>query len=791
MPSLDLSRLHAAAITAGLDRDALLSGIDKRFIASIPRSSSRAAQLLQDIHELHGVKRLTDGTSPLQTWLNNAVFLSEMRSEQATFREALLLLDPHWAATRAATSSQSTAAPVPTPADVKLRLYLSASSADRPLVERFRKHLFPVAASAGLEVWDRTQTRPGEPVTVADQKLAAANIVVLLVSSDFLASEETHAEANRARALRGPRTRLIPVLVRPCAWSSSPALAGLTILPRSGKAISSQSDVDAAFVAVVQEISAVVDDLLRSLGEGAAPAVTSPTNTRSSAKVEPAIPAIGKQSGGDPLPAPVQGAPAGMPLAALFERSGTPTRLYVEPAQARRIRASLRTPGRGLVLEGPSKIGKTTALRKALGDTPCLWLDAYSDEAQIRATIDERKLSGHLVIDNAHALTSDALAKLARWLRVEADDPAPRGKLMLACIPGTTRRLTATQRDLVGRIDQIAMQKQPTEKIRALVDLAERVGRLRFEHKAEIVHASLGSFQLAHLLCFECALASELELVPAAETAVASSLEEVRPEVQRSISPQFDDLALAFVKADAQTRTPGAGLAFLWKLSQCEDDGVALAKLRNEFPALAPAWDFWERAGHEQPSRAPAEEGGSDGAAIRGLDLREIAQRVAGSLVSEDPLFRFYLKSLDWGRFAERAGIAIEWHSETGDLLVPVEAPRSENMAVRQGAKPLYQETSYPVWRPEAVTVRDLLVGAYPTIESMQAVATMAGVNLGHFAPSSGAAEPAWNSLLEIATRQVKLEALMNKVLSDRNAGSYRAGIRSALGKLGVVGLEA
>src|SRR4051812_35417899 len=53
-------------------------------------------------------------------------------------------------------------------------------------------------------------------------------------------------------------------------------------------------------------------------------------------------------------------------LEEVFKTSGVPTYTFVEPAEYTRLLVSLRTPGRGVVIEGPSGIGKTSAVETAL-----------------------------------------------------------------------------------------------------------------------------------------------------------------------------------------------------------------------------------------------------------------------------------------------------------------------------------------------------------------------------------------------------------------------------------------
>ena len=54
------------------------------------------------------------------------------------------------------------------------------------------------------------------------------------------------------------------------------------------------------------------------------------------------------------------------PLEEVFKTSGVPTYTFVQPSEYDRLIVGLRTPGRGLVIEGPSGIGKTTGVLTAL-----------------------------------------------------------------------------------------------------------------------------------------------------------------------------------------------------------------------------------------------------------------------------------------------------------------------------------------------------------------------------------------------------------------------------------------
>jgi hypothetical protein len=58
----------------------------------------------------------------------------------------------------------------------------------------------------------------------------------------------------------------------------------------------------------------------------------------------------------------------GARLEEVFKTNGLPTITFVQPSWYPDILLSLRTPGRSLVVEGPSGIGKTSAIENALHD---------------------------------------------------------------------------------------------------------------------------------------------------------------------------------------------------------------------------------------------------------------------------------------------------------------------------------------------------------------------------------------------------------------------------------------
>ena len=80
-----------------------------------------------------------------------------------------------------------------------------------------------------------------------DENLERADLILLLVSSDFIASDYCYDE-EMTRALQrhdAGKARVIPVIVRDVNWSKAP-FAKLQALPKDGKAVTLWPDRDCA-----------------------------------------------------------------------------------------------------------------------------------------------------------------------------------------------------------------------------------------------------------------------------------------------------------------------------------------------------------------------------------------------------------------------------------------------------------------------------------------------------------------------------------------------------------------
>ena len=145
----------------------------------------------------------------------------------------------------------------------KIRIFVSYSRKDREFLDRLLVHLAPLVSEGIIEPWTDLGIDPGDHW---DEKIAAeldrAQIILLLISADFLASRYISAvELRRAleRERRG-EVVVIPVIIKFADWDTSP-FHHLQALPGNAKPITDWRNREEAFVDVAHGIRRVISRL--------------------------------------------------------------------------------------------------------------------------------------------------------------------------------------------------------------------------------------------------------------------------------------------------------------------------------------------------------------------------------------------------------------------------------------------------------------------------------------------------------------------------------------------------
>ena len=156
-------------------------------------------------------------------------------------------------------------------------------------------------------------------------------------------------------------------------------------------------------------------------------------------------------------------------LEEVFKRSGLPTYTFVEPAEYKALLVSIRTPGRGTIVEGPSGIGKTTSVLRIIdslgNDTPVTKLSGRNpDDYDLIVALPEMGNVGLVLIDDFHRLPNETKFLLADYIKLLADREDKQSKIIVVGINKAGQSLINYASDLTGRIDTISFEANPEEK---------------------------------------------------------------------------------------------------------------------------------------------------------------------------------------------------------------------------------------------------------------------------------------------------------------------------------------
>lgn len=420
--------------------------------------------------------------------------------------------------------------------------------------------------------------------------------LVLLVVSRYLLATGYGASRELGVVLRRHRRQaavVLPVIARPTSWEEQP-FGALAPLPTGGRPVVDWPSLDEALLSVVEGVRFAA-----------------------------------RQVRGEP-PIPVDAETVAEPrsLGDVFTVAGVPTVTFVEPDDFAEFRMSLRQPGLGIVLEGPSGIGKTTMLRNAvardrerLGEVTVLSARNPADLPAITALPEEH--TGLVAVDDFQRLPADLQNKLADYLKLLADNGSSGRRLVLLGIPGTARHLVSVGTDVATRIRVFRLGAAVEGLIVRMIEQGEHALNIAFDRKAEISRASAGSLLTAQMLCWQIAVTAGVEQTEPGRKAVRTDLAHARAKVTERLKVKYHDVVVDFVTRDRPDEAVCVDL--LLELARTPDGVLKLDGQRAElFEGLRGDHLFHDPRGRR--------------------------------LVADDPQFRFYLGQLRRDDLVELAG---------------------------------------------------------------------------------------------------------------------------------------
>lgn len=143
-------------------------------------------------------------------------------------------------------------------------LFIAYAHQDAELQSRLHTHLVSLQRTNLIqEIWyDKLIQAGDEWEKTIDKKLHAADIILLLISVDFLASDYCFGkEMQDALRLHAQgKTKVLPIILGACTWKLSP-IAHIEVLPHKGKHVKSYADIDEALHEVIEKIAEVAQEI--------------------------------------------------------------------------------------------------------------------------------------------------------------------------------------------------------------------------------------------------------------------------------------------------------------------------------------------------------------------------------------------------------------------------------------------------------------------------------------------------------------------------------------------------
>src|SRR6266705_4156000 len=142
-------------------------------------------------------------------------------------------------------------------------VFISYSHQDQALRQKLDNHLSNLKRQKIITSWyDGEITAGTNWQSQIMQHLNSAQIILLLISDDFMASDFCYSiEMNRAIARHDAnQVRVIPIILRPVDWQGAP-FEKIQALPTGGKPVTDWPNQDSAFLDIVRGIRKAINDL--------------------------------------------------------------------------------------------------------------------------------------------------------------------------------------------------------------------------------------------------------------------------------------------------------------------------------------------------------------------------------------------------------------------------------------------------------------------------------------------------------------------------------------------------
>lgn len=381
-----------------------------------------------------------------------------------------------------------------------------------------------------------------------------------------------------------------------------------------------------------------------------------------------------------------------------------------------------------MIVEGPSGIGKTSSILRAIervSGVACKFLSGRkSVDIKEIDTIPDRDGLGLIIIDDFHRLDERIRQRLGDKIKLLSDEEDESTKLVLIGINRAGQSLIDYAPDLLHRVEMIRFGRTNIERIQELIQRGETALNCSISAAEAIAEEAEGSFAMAQVLCHEACLQAGVLEKEKNNKKVEASLPAVREAVIRDLSPAFYPVARDFATGNKLRREGRAPYLHLlkWLSATSEGDLDTREAIRANPNLKASVSQVIEKE-----HLSTLLESNARVSAIIHFD------HVSQLLTVEDPKFLYFIRHLVWSKFARQVGydsiefkgkydFALSFAGEDRDLARKIcESLQQHELTVFYDEHESHrilgndvEEYLAPIYRSEADYILPLLSNAYP-----------------------------------------------------------------------------
>lgn len=349
----------------------------------------------------------------------------------------------------------------------------------------------------------------------------------------------------------------------------------------------------------------------------------------------------------------------------VFKTVGLPQYTYVKPPYYGEVRADIVQPGKHVLIQGPSGIGKTCIVFKIFEELN--WSENINfkyiscrDDKIIHELEEFLHTANNgttpsppiIVIDDFHLLATDKKTSIGSTLKRLSDrafqqhDPA---KVILIGIPTTGRPLLSDSYDLGPRLGSYTLERASDDEISTLISEGERALNVLFDDHDILLAESVGNFWLAQYICNKVCAINNIDRTQQDVKILTFDILGIRQRLMSELEARYLPIAKIFAKG--KKWRPGGNkpyLEVLLAICKIPDSVIPFDKILSHVPE-------GRRPGIKAIKVRISEVIHDPG---KHTDLRkQVAFDQDSGFSMEDPLFRYFLTNLDVKKLYRELGI--------------------------------------------------------------------------------------------------------------------------------------